>query len=65
MENLPEHAQEIYRKSFNHAWETYADPGKRNNPDDTQESVAHKVAWSAVEKTYKKRDGRWVPETES
>ncbi len=23
--HLPEHAQEIYREAFNHAWEEYAD----------------------------------------
>lgn len=27
-DNLPKHAQEIYRKSFNNAWKQYKDPKK-------------------------------------
>jgi cation transport regulator len=59
-ENLPEHAQEIYLKSFNKAWDEYANPEERRG-DASREETAHKVAWSAVEKTYEKdsRSGRW------
>lgn len=59
--HLPEHAQDIYRSAFNHAWEQYKFPESRRNPNESQEQVAHKVAWSAVEKKYyKNEDGKWV-----
>jgi cation transport regulator len=58
--NLPPHAQEIYKEAFNHAWQQYADPEKRRGPE-SQEEVAHKVAWSAVETKYTKSGDRWVP----
>jgi cation transport regulator len=44
--NLPTHAQEIYRAAFNNAWKEYSH----------DETRSHKVAWSAVKKTYR-RDG--------
>ena len=48
--NLPEHAQEIYKEAFNSAEEQYG-----------EESRAHRVAWSAVENKYEKNDkGNWV-----
>ena len=47
--NLPIHAQEIYKGTFNNALERYLD-----------ESMAFKVAWSAVKKQYEKGpDGAW------
>jgi cation transport regulator len=59
-QNLPLHAQEIYQKAFNNAWEEYADPAKRRGHE-SREEVSHKVAWSAVEKKYKKdENGNWV-----
>lgn len=58
-DNLPEHALEIYRAAFNHAWEQYKDPDDRNSDDD-RETVAHKVAWSAVKVKYEKRGDKWV-----
>ncbi len=58
--HLPAHAQEIYMKAFNNAWEQYRDPKKRRLGG-TQEEAAHRVAWSAVEKEYMKDDsGKWV-----
>ena len=56
---LPKHAQEIYRAAFNHAWEQYKSPASRHGNED-RETVAHKVAWSAVKQQYKKQAGRWV-----
>jgi cation transport regulator len=48
--NLPKHAQEIYKEAFNSAKEQYG-----------EESRAHRVAWSAVENKYEKNEnGRWV-----
>lgn len=58
---LPEHAQEIYKEAFNHAWDEYKDPGKRRDDADREE-VAHRVAWSAVKQKYEKgQDGQWQP----
>ncbi len=58
-DNLPEHAQTIYREAFNHAWTEYADPSDRRD-DASQEETAHRVAWSAVKQTYEKGEsGRW------
>ena len=51
--HLPEHAAEIYRAAFNHAWVSYADRLDR-------EEIAHRVAWAAVKKRYRKAAGVWV-----
>ena len=58
--HLPEHAQEIYREAFNHAWAEYADPGKRRDLASLEE-VTHRVAWAAVKKQYVKdeKTGTW------
>ncbi len=55
---LPQHAQEIYRKAFNSAWEQYEDPEERRS-NDSREKVAHRVAWSAVKESYEKRNDKW------
>lgn len=58
-DNLPKHAQEIYKEAFNSAWEQYKDPEDRRG-DASREETAHKVAWAAVKNTYEKGgDGRW------
>lgn len=58
-ENLPKHAQEIYRAAYNSAWDEYADPADRRD-DASREEVAHRVAWSAVGQKYRKDGaGRW------
>ena len=58
-ENLPNHAQEIYREAHNNALEQYENPDKRRGDD--LETVAHKVAWAAVKQDYKKdKEGNWV-----
>lgn len=59
-DNLPEHAQDIYREAFNSAWEQYKDPEDRRG-DASREETAHKVAWSAVKKEYEKdeKSGEW------
>jgi cation transport regulator len=58
--HLPEHALEIYREAFNHAGEEYAEPGKRRIGS-SREEVAHRVAWAAAKKLYKKDEtsGIW------
>jgi cation transport regulator len=56
---LPQHAQDIYKEAFNSAYEEYKDAKDRRGDEDREE-VAHKVAWSAVKKTYEKGDdGSW------
>ena len=59
---LPSHAQDIYRKAFNSAWDEYADASKRRGGE-SQEETAHKVAWAAVKDKYEKDDasGSWKP----
>lgn len=50
IDHLPEHAQTIFRKAFNSAYEQYQD-----------EAIAFKIAWSAVKKVYEKNsDDIWV-----
>ncbi|MBZ2206240.1 ChaB family protein [Massilia sp. R798] len=55
-DNVPKHAQEIYKEAFNSAYEQYLERGA-----DEREETAHKVAWSAVKKRYRKDEtsGRW------
>ena len=59
-DNLPEHAQEIYKEAFNSAWDQYKDKEERRG-DATREETAHRVAWAAVKQTYEKNEstGRW------
>ncbi|MGH2537722.1 MAG: ChaB family protein [Candidatus Promineifilaceae bacterium] len=57
-DNLPKHAQEIYKEAYNSAWEQYDKPEERRG-DASREEVAHKVAWSAVKENYEKSNGRW------
>jgi cation transport regulator len=50
-EHLPDHAQKIFLKAFNHAWDEYGH----------DESRAFRVAWGAVEREYRKDErGAWV-----
>ncbi len=58
--NLPKHAQEIWMKAFDSAWEEYADPKKRRGKESREETAA-KVAWAAVKNEYHKdAEGNWV-----
>lgn len=54
-DNIPGHAQEIYKEAFNNAWNQYKNPGDRRG-DASREEVAHRVAWSAVKEKYEKGD---------
>ena len=50
-DNLPAHAQGIYKEAFNSAWKEYGHDEER----------AHRVAWGAVKKSYHKdKDGNWI-----
>ncbi|MGJ0503875.1 MAG: ChaB family protein [Methylocystis sp.] len=50
---LPEHAQDIYREAFNHAFAAH-----RNDP--RQEEAAHRIAWAAVKRSYVKTQDGWA-----
>ncbi|HIA91681.1 TPA: cation transporter [Candidatus Saccharibacteria bacterium] len=53
-DNLPHHAQEIYKEAYNSALEQY---------DDEQRS--HQTAWAAVKNKYhKNQDGEWVEDSD-
>lgn len=59
-ENLPKHAQEIYLKAFDNAWDQYKEPEERKGKE-PREETAHKVAWAAVKQKYhKNKSGDWV-----
>ena len=55
--HLPEHAQDIYREAFNHAFAAHAG-------DLRQEEAAHRIAWAAVKRSYVKIGDEWVPRAE-
>jgi cation transport regulator len=57
-DNLPKHAQDIYREAFNSAYERFSDPDKRRG-DASRDEASHKVAWNAVKQEYHKEDGEW------
>ena len=57
-DNLPAHAQTIFRKAYNNAFEQYADPSDRRG-DASREETAVRVAWSAVQQEYEKVGGDW------
>lgn len=58
-DNLPEHAQDIYKEAFNSAYDQYDKPSERDG-DASREETAHKVAWSAVKREYQKgEDDKW------
>jgi cation transport regulator len=52
--HLPEHAQDIYREAFNHAFAAHVD-------DPRQEEAAHRIAWAAVKRSYVKMGSEWLP----
>ena len=61
IDTLPSHAQKIYSKAHKNALKQYESPSKRRGgKHQSKEQVAHKVAWSAVKKEYKKKGDRWV-----
>ena len=61
IDDLPEHAQHIFKKAHSSAVKEYKDPSKRRGgANEDVEEVAHKVAWAAVKKDYKKSGDKWV-----
>ena len=53
-ERLPVHAQEIFLAAFNAAWRQHA-------CDPAVEATAHRIAWAAVKRRYRKLGEVWVP----
>jgi cation transport regulator len=51
--HLPEHAQDIFRAAFNHAYEAHL-------TDPRREEAAHRIAWAAVKRSYVKLGQHWV-----
>ena len=61
IDSLPEHAQHIYEKTHASAIEQYQNPEKRRGgKKQSAEEVAHKAAWAAVKREYKKKENEWV-----
>src|SRR5215211_6158127 len=61
IDTLPSHAQKIYTKAHKNALKQYSSPSKRRGGKrQSKEQGAHKVAWSAVKKEYKKKGDKWV-----
>ena len=58
-DNLPKHAQEIFKEAFKNAWEEYKQPKDRKD-NASREETSFKVAWAAVKQTYHKdKSGKW------
>ena len=65
IDQLPDHAQHIFKKAHSGAVKEYQDPGKRRGgKKESAEEVAHKVAWAAVKKEYTKDGDKWVKKDE-
>lgn len=61
IDSLPTHAQHIFKKAHANAVKEYQDPEKRRGGKRQKaEEVAHKTAWAAVKKKYKKQGDEWV-----
>ena len=65
IDQLPDHAQHIFKKAHSSAVKEYQDPDKRRGGrKEGAEEVAHKVAWAAVKKEYTKDGDKWVKKDE-
>ena len=66
IDSLPEHAQHIYKKTHASALGLYQNPEKRRGGKrESAEQVAHKAAWAAVKKQYKKQGTEWLKKEEA
>lgn len=48
--HLPPHAQDIFRETYNHAFDRYGG----------DEARAFRIGWAAVKRSYEKIDGEWI-----
>lgn len=55
--HLPDHAKDIYREAFNHAYAEHSGEGR-------QEEAAHRIAWAAVKRSYVKVGSSWIARSE-
>ena len=61
IDDLPKHAQHIFKKAHASAIKEYKDPEKRRGDSKQSAKVAaHKVAWAAVKKKYMKKGVKWL-----
>lgn len=61
IDDLPKHAQHIFKKAHASAVKEYKNPEKRRGGNkESAEEVAHKVAWAAVKREYKKKGDEWI-----
>lgn len=61
IDSLPQHAQHIFKRAHDSAVKQYQDPEKRRGgKKQSAEVVAHKTAWAAVKKKYKKQGDKWL-----
>jgi cation transport regulator len=61
IDTLPQHAQHIFKKAHDSAVKQYQNPAKRRGgKKQSAEAVAHKIAWAAVKKKYKKQGDKWL-----
>lgn len=61
IDSLPQHAQHIFKKAHGNAVKQYQNPAKRRGgKKQSAEEVAHKTAWSAVKRKYKKMGDKWM-----
>lgn len=61
IDSLPQHAQHIFKKAHDNAAKQYQNPAKRRGgKNQSAEEVAHKTAWSAVKRKYKKMGDKWM-----
>jgi cation transport regulator len=61
IDSLLHHAQEIYKEAHASALQRYTDPSKRRGGKrQGAEEVAHKTAWAAVKKKYRKEGNDWL-----
>lgn len=51
--HLPPHAQDIYRAAFNAAW-------RQHDGDPRREEAAHRIAWAAVKRRYRRAGTTWI-----
>lgn len=54
--HLPDHAQDIFRAAFNHAYAAHLNDPRR-------EEAANRIAWAAVKRSYVKIGDHWVAKT--
>ena len=65
IDSLPEHAQHIYKRAHSSAIDQYKNPEKRRGGKrQSAEEIAHKTAWAAVKREYKKKGNQWVKKEE-